>query len=177
MTKDIQFIMYWSACVCDVSGELLCILCLSDNSCRFQLLYSSIKELGVVCHICSCVSVLAIGVSWLHSIVHSACYWYMSSSRPGRRHYVWFCCLVLLCETWVVICCPMCVKDDIGGHPSMTITLLSCLLFTAGRRHCHSFFHDYFLVQLFIVCGRIYSKTVHVSYDYFVFNRRSIVFA
>ena len=77
----------------------------------------------------------------------------------------------------MAICCPMCVKDDIVGHPSMTITLLSCLLFIAGRRHCHPFFHSYFLVQLFIVCGRIYSKTVHVSYDYFVFNRRSIVFA
>ena len=28
----------------------------------------------------------------------------------------------------MAICCPMCAKDDIVGHPSMTETLLSCLL-------------------------------------------------
>ena len=139
------------------------------SSFRKTTLLLSIVGLGVECHICSCVTVLVIGVTWLHSIVHSACCWYMSSSRPRRRHYVWFCCLVLLCETWVAICCPMCAKDDIVSHPSMTETLLSC--FIAGRRHCHPFFHSYFLVQLFIVCGRICSKTVHVSYDYLVLIR------
>ena len=66
----------------------------------------------------------------------------------------------------------VCAKDDIVSHPAMTATLLSCLLFIAGRRHCHPLFsQSYFIVQLFIVCGRIHSKTVHVSYDYLVLIR------
>ena len=47
----------------------------------------------------------------------------------------------------------MCVKDDIGVHPS-------------ERRHWRSPFHDYFLAELFIVYGRIYSNTTHICYDY-----------